>query len=174
LSAATFLPGRLVARESVGVGDLARIDDTPAVLTALRYAEAQFAERLPGGLETQLGRSWEDGTDLSGGEWQKLALARAMMRPDAFLTVFDEPTAALDPQTEHALFERIADATRQSAGQGRITLLVSHRFSTVRMADQIIVLSQGKVLEQGNHQQLMARRGLYAELYGLQAKAYRI
>jgi len=163
----------LVIRESVGVGDLPRINDAGAVRTALQHAEARFVERLPDGLETQLGRSWADGTDLSGGEWQKLALARTMMRPDAILSVFDEPTAALDPQTEHALFERIAAATQQSASRGRITLLVSHRFSTVRMADLIVVLGEGKVLEQGSHSELMANRGLYAELYGLQARAYR-
>jgi ATP-binding cassette subfamily B protein len=169
-----FVRFELLTRESVGVGDLPRIDDAAAVRGALQQAEAQFTERLANGLDTQLGRSWDGGTDLSGGEWQKLALARALMRRDTFLTVFDEPTAALDPQTEHALFERIAAATRRGAARGRVTLLISHRFSTVRMADLIVVLSQGQVLEQGSHRKLMARRGLYAELYGLQAKAYRI
>jgi ATP-binding cassette subfamily B protein len=167
-----FVHFELLVRESVGVGDLPRITDTQAVLTALERSSAEFAQGLGSGLETQLGRSWEDGTDLSGGEWQKLALSRAMMRDYPLLTIFDEPTSALDPQTEHAMFERIARQTREQAAGGGITLLISHRFSTVRMADLIVVLKQGRVVEQGSHEELMARPGLYAELYGLQARAY--
>jgi ATP-binding cassette subfamily B protein len=163
----------LLAGESVGVGDLPRMDDDGAVLAALERAGAQFAERLPDGLQTPLGRSWPGGLDLSGGEWQKLALGRAMMREHPLLLVFDEPTASLDPQTEHALFERIAAQTRESADDGRVTLLISHRFSTVRMADQIVVLDGGSLLEHGTHADLLGRGGLYAELCGLQAKAYR-
>jgi ATP-binding cassette subfamily B protein len=111
--------------------------------------------------------------ELSGGQWQKLALARAFMRTDPLLVVFDEPTAALDAPTEHALFERFAAAARSGAGRGAVTLLVSHRFSTVRMADLIVVLAAGRIAEQGSHAELVARGGLYAELYELQARAYR-
>jgi ATP-binding cassette subfamily B protein len=162
----------LLVRESVGAGDLPRITDHDAVSGALGRASADFVDRLPAGLETQLGRSWEGGVDLSGGEWQKLALARAMMREKPFLVIYDEPTAALDPQTEYALFEQIAADMRKDRATGRVTLLVSHRFSTVRMADLIVVLSEGKIAEQGSHAALMASGGLYAELYGLQARAY--
>ncbi|MGH3491251.1 MAG: ABC transporter ATP-binding protein, partial [Actinopolymorphaceae bacterium] len=161
----------LATRESVGVGDLPRMDDVAAVRGALTKANAGFAERLPDGVETQLGLSWQGGVDLSGGEWQKLALARAMLRTDPLLMVLDEPTAALDPQTEHALFEQVAAGARE-ARSGRVTLLISHRFSTVRMADRIIVLDKGRVVEQGCHDDLVVRNGLYAELYHLQAKAY--
>jgi ATP-binding cassette subfamily B protein len=167
-----FMRFELATRESVGVGDLPRIDDVDAVRGALTKVNAGFAERLPDGLETQLGLSWQGGVDLSGGEWQKLALARSMVRTDPLLMVFDEPTAALDPQTEHALFAQVAADSRDMRA-GRITLLISHRFSTVRMADLIVVLEQGRVVEQGSHDDLVVRNGLYAELYHLQAKAYR-
>jgi ATP-binding cassette, subfamily B, bacterial len=111
---------------------------------------------------------------LSGGQWQRLALGRAMMRPRPLLLILDEPTASLDPRAEQALFERYAAAARAgAAGAGTITLLVSHRFSTVRMADLIVVIDGGQVVEQGDHAALMARGGLYAELYELQARAYR-
>jgi len=108
---------------------------------------------------------------VSFGQWQKLALARAFMRDGPLLLVLDEPTAALDAETEHALFERYATAAR--APDGRITVLISHRFSTVRMADLIIVLDGARLAEAGSHDELMARRGPYAELYGIQAAAYR-
>jgi ATP-binding cassette, subfamily B, bacterial len=163
----------LLALEAVGVGDLPKLDDEPAVRGALGRAGGEFAENLSGGLRTQLGRAWPDGVDLSGGEWQKLALARAMMREHPLLLIFDEPTASLDPQTEHALFERIAAQTREGAEDGRITLLISHRFSTVRMADLVIVIDEGRIVEHGTHEQLQALGGLYAELCGLQARAYR-
>jgi ATP-binding cassette subfamily B protein len=168
-----FARFELRAREAVGVGDLPRLQDVAAVRRALRKTNAGFAEQLAAGLETQLGRAWEGGVDLSGGEWQKLALARAMMRESPFLVVLDEPTASLDPQTEYALFEQVAADMREgAAADGRVTLLVSHRFSTVRMADLIVVLDQGRVVEQGRHEELVAAGGLYAELYGLQARAY--
>lgn len=164
----------LLARETVGVGRLARIGDAPAVEAALARAGADdVAPRLPHGLETQLGKAWDGGVDLSGGQWQKLALGRAMMRDDPLLVVFDEPTAALDAQTEHALFERFAAAARAGASAGTVTVLVSHRFSTVQMADLIVVLDRGRIVEQGSHRELMRRDGLYAELYRLQSRAYR-
>jgi len=160
--------------QTVGVGDLPRVDDAAAVRGALaRAAASEVVATLPSGLETQLGTAWDGGAELSGGEWQRLALARAFMREDPLLVVLDEPTAAIDAQTEHALFERFAAAARSGASRGTVTLLVSHRFSTVRMADLIVVLDGGRIVEQGNHEALIRRGGLYAELYALQASAYR-
>jgi len=167
-----YMRFELLAREAVGVGDAPRLAEVGAVQSALTKANGEFVETLPAGIETQLGRSWSGGVELSGGEWQKLALARTMMRDDPFLVVFDEPTASLDPQTEHALFEQVAADMRGAAADGRITLLISPRFSTVRMAGVIVVLDHGRVVEQGTHDELMARAGLYAELYTLQARAY--
>jgi ATP-binding cassette subfamily B protein len=169
-----FARFELLARENVGVGSLPHLDDRAAVGVALARAEAtDVVATLPAGLETQLGPSFEDGAELSGGQWQKLALGRAMMRPAPLLLILDEPTAALDAQTEHALFQRYAGAAREQAGNGAITVLVSHRFSTVRMADLIVVVADGRIAEAGSHDQLMAADGLYAELYTLQASAYR-
>jgi ATP-binding cassette subfamily B protein len=163
-------------RHSVGVGDLPRIEDTCAVETAVGRAGAgDVVAGLERGLDTQLGPTWPDGADVSFGQWQKLALARGFMRDEPLVLVLDEPTAALDAETEHALFERYSAAARDPAAArcGRITVLVSHRFSTVRMADQIVVLDGAHVVETGTHDALMARRGTYAELYGIQAAAYR-
>ncbi len=168
-----FARFEFTAGQTVGIGDLPRMGNLGAITSALERAGASgVVDILPRGLQSQLGSAW-GGVDLSGGQWQKLALARGLMRTDALLAVFDEPTAALDPQTEHALFERFAEAARAGHDRGTITLLVSHRFSTVRMADLIIVLDGGKVLEAGSHQELMNRGGLYAELYELQSRAYR-
>jgi ATP-binding cassette subfamily B protein len=162
------------ARQTVGIGDLPRVEDEPAVVTAIRRAGADdIVTRLPAGLETQLGATWPEGADVSFGQWQKLALARGFMRDRPLVLVLDEPTAALDAETEHALFERYAAAVREQDGVGRITILVSHRFSTVRMADLIVVLDGARVVETGTHEALMARRGPYAQLYGIQAAAYR-
>jgi ATP-binding cassette subfamily B protein len=163
------------ARESIGVGDLPRIDDPVAVPAAVHRADAQaVVDGLPQGLESHLGKSYEDGAELSGGQWQRVALSRAMMRDEPLLLVLDEPTAALDPLTEHALFERYARSAREVGGRtGGVTVLVSHRFSTVRMADLILVVADGRIAEAGSHQELMARDGLYAELFSLQAAAYR-
>jgi len=163
-----------VVRETVGVGQVADIADATAVRPALaRGGAAAIPATLPEGLETQLGQAWEGGVDLSGGQWQKLALSRSMMRTDPLLVIFDEPTAALDAQTEHALFERFAAAARRGESAGAVTVLVSHRFSTVQMADLIVVLDGGRIVEQGSHAELMRRDGLYAELYRLQSRAYR-
>ena len=170
------------ARQTIGVGDLPRLDDEPAVLAAVERAGAgEVVERLPSGLETQLGPTWPQGVEVSFGQWQKLALARGFMRDRPLLLVLDEPTAALDAETEHALFERYAAAARAGrlgraeagVADGRITILVSHRFSTVRMADLIIVLDGARAVEVGTHEALIAQGGSYAELYGIQAAAYR-
>ena len=143
-----------------------------------------MVQKLREGLQTQLGPTWPNGGEVSFGQWQKLALARALLRGEPpeqpLLIAFDEPTAAFDAQTEHALFERFAAAARAGAQggsgvrpqSGRITVLVSHRFSTVRMADLIVVLDGARVVEAGSHEALIAKRGKYAELYGIQAAAY--
>jgi ATP-binding cassette, subfamily B, bacterial len=163
----------LHAQETVGVGDLARLDDRAATSRAVDRAGAQdVIERLSHGIETQLGPSWDEGTEVSFGQWQKLALARGFMRDAPLLLILDEPTAALDAETEHALFERFAEAARAHVDTGRVTVLVSHRFSTVRMADLIVVMDGSHVAEVGSHEELMARRGHYAELFGIQAAAY--
>ena len=162
------------ARHTVGLGDVPRLDDEPAVVAAVERAGADdVVARLPVGLETQLGPTWPGGIEVSFGQWQKLALARGFMRDHPLLLVLDEPTAALDAETEHALFERYAAAANGPDADGRITLLVSHRFSTVRMADLIVVLDGSRVVEVGPHDELQSRRGQYAELYGIQAAAYR-
>ena len=170
-----FARPELVGREVVGLGDLPFIDDIDTVTGALDRAGADgVITSLPDGLETQLGKSFSDGVELSGGQWQKLALGRAMMRPQPLLLVLDEPTASLDAETEHALFERYAGAARRvAADTGAITVLVSHRFSTVRMADVILVVDGGGIVEHGSHDELIGVGGLYAELYELQARAYR-
>jgi ATP-binding cassette subfamily B protein len=159
------------ARHTIGIGDMPRLENQPAVVTAVNRAGADdVIGKFGAGLETQLGPTWPDGVEVSFGQWQKLALARGFMRDRPLVLVLDEPTAALDAETEHALFERYAAAARRD---GRITILVSHRFSTVRMADLIIVLDGARVAEVGSHEELMAKGGPYAELYGIQAAAYR-
>jgi ATP-binding cassette subfamily B protein len=170
------------AIHSVGIGDQIRMDDVAAVQAAVdRGGARDVIDQFPAGLETQLGPTWPGGAELSFGQWQKLALARGFMRDRPLLLVLDEPTAALDAETEHALFERFAAAARgngtahlqEPAHHGQITILVSHRFSTVRMADFIVVLDGAQVVESGTHEELVARAGPYAELYAIQAKAYR-
>ena len=170
-----FVRFELVAHESIGVGDLPVLGDRAAVTAAVeRAAAADVVERLPDGLESQLGRSYADGAELSGGQWQKVALARAMMRERPLLLILDEPTSALDAHAEHELFDRYAASARSVArATGGIAIFVSHRFSTVRMADLIVVLDEGRIVEQGSHAELVARHGVYAELFSLQASAYR-
>jgi ATP-binding cassette subfamily B protein len=163
------------ARYTIGLGDVPRLEVEPAVAAAVDRAGARdVVGRLASGLDTQLGPTWPGGVELSFGQWQKLALARGFMRDEPLLLVLDEPTAALDAETEHALFERYAAAARGTASAaGRITILVSHRFSTVRMADLIVVLDGARLVEVGRHEELMAANGKYSELYSIQAAAYR-
>lgn len=170
-----FVSYQLMLGQAVGVGDLQRIEDISAISAALARADAQsVVDALSRGLETPLGRSFADGQDLSGGQWQKLALSRGMMRDRPLLMVLDEPTASLDAPTEHAIFERsMRQAQRAGSKTGAITILISHRFSTVRMADLIVVLGHGAVLEAGTHRQLLDHGGSYAELFEMQARSYR-
>jgi ATP-binding cassette subfamily B protein len=159
---------QLSAGENIGVGNVERFADEREIASAAERAGADGVIRgLPEGFETTLGKWFEGGHQLSGGEWQKVALARAFMR-DAQILILDEPTAALDARAEHDLFARLQTLTK-----GKMALYISHRFSTVRMADRILVLERGKLVEQGTHEALMAREGRYAELFELQAASYR-
>jgi len=170
-----FARFNLPAVESVGLADLPSLDSEPLALAALdRAGAAELPAQLPDGLSTYVGGPYTGGRNLSGGQWQKLALGRAMRAPDPLLVVLDEPTASLDAHAEHALFERYsAAAAGYAAAAGTITLLVSHRFATVRMADLIVYLEEGHITEAGTHDDLLSRNGRYAELFNLQAAAYR-
>ena len=162
-----FTRYQLTVRENIGAGSVERYDDLPGIVAAARRAGAHaVTESLESGYETRLGPQYQGGSDLSGGQWQRLALARAFFRDAPFL-ILDEPTAALDPRAEAALFDSI-----RSLYAGRTVLLVSHRFSTVRTADRIYVMHEGRIIEAGTHQELLARGGRYAELFALQASAY--
>jgi ATP-binding cassette subfamily B protein len=155
-------------RENIAVGDIGRLEDQPALeVAASRSLADSVIGRFKNGYEQLLGKRFEGGADLSGGEWQKLALARAYLR-DAQLLILDEPTAALDARAEYQVFLRFSELT-----QGRMAVLISHRFSTVRMADRILVLKEGELVEQGTHAELLENKGLYSELFGLQAAGYR-
>ncbi len=155
------------ARENIGVARVDLMDDQAAVATAAeRSGVAPVIERLPEGYDTQLGKWFEEGVNLSGGEWQKVAMARAFMR-DAPILILDEPTAALDAQAEFELFQRL-----RALARGHTTVFISHRFSTVRLADRIIMLENGELIEQGTHDELMALDGRYAHLFTLQAASY--
>ncbi len=169
-----FYRFELQAQHTVGLGDLGHLDDRPAAEVAVDRAGAgDVIDRLAHGLDTQLGPTWDQGTEVSFGQWQKLALARGFMRDDPLVLILDEPTAALDAETEHALFERFAEAARSESVSGRVTVLVSHRFSTVRMADLIVVMDGAKVVEVGSHEELLNANGQYAELFRIQAAAYK-
>ncbi len=156
------------ARENIGVGRINEIENEDLVMSAARKSGANAViERLPSGYDTMLGRWFKDGTQLSGGEWQKVALARAFMR-DARILVLDEPTSSLDAQAEYEVFQHFRTLT-----EGKTAIFISHRFSTVRLADRIFVIEHGGILESGSHEELMALDGRYAELFNLQAEAYR-
>jgi ATP-binding cassette, subfamily B, bacterial len=163
-----FMRYDLSATENIAIG---RIEEQDNVFRVRSAAQKSLAEevirKLPKGYEQILGRRFEGGVDLSGGEWQKIALARAYLR-DAQLLVLDEPTAALDARSEHEVFQRFADLTK-----GKMALLISHRFSTVKMADRILVLENGRIAEQGHHDELLRNKGRYAEMFELQAASYR-
>jgi ATP-binding cassette subfamily B protein len=164
-----FMRYQLTVGENIGVGDVSALDDERRGAGAASRAEAEkFIASLSAGFRTQLGRWFNRGQELSGGQWQRIALARAFMREDAGILVLDEPTSSMDAETEMKVFESFRALTRN-----KIVILISHRFSTVRQADRIVVLEHGKVLEQGNHEELMALKGRYARLFELQASAYR-
>lgn len=169
-----FTKIQLTLRESIGLGDVSRLDEPAAVAAAVADARAERVVRVvPGGLAGYVGRGYAHGAELSGGQWQTVGLARTLMRGAPLLLILDEPAASLDASAEHALFERYAtSAGRASREVGGVTVLVSHRFSTVLMADLIAVLEHGRLVEFGSHRQLMAADGLYAELFRLQARAY--
>jgi ATP-binding cassette, subfamily B, bacterial len=164
----------LTLGESIGHGDIDRIGEPAAIGAAVEKARAdRVLHAVPGGLDGYVGHSYDDGTDLSGGQWQTLGLARALMRRHPLLLVLDEPTAALDASAEHELFERYASCAGQARREdGGVTVLISHRFSTVGMAGLIAVLDHGRLTEYGTHRELMDGGGLYAELFTLQARAY--
>ncbi len=163
-----FVRYDFVLKENIGVSQVDKLDDDARVREAARRSLADtVASRLEKGYQQMLGRRFDGGVELSGGEWQKVALGRAYMR-DAQVLILDEPTASLDARAEYEVFLRFAELTR-----GRMAVLISHRFSTVRMADRILVLQGGELVDQGTHEELLARRGLYAELFNLQAAGYR-
>ncbi|WP_437810944.1 ABC transporter ATP-binding protein [Sorangium sp. So ce1078] len=159
---------QLTLRENVGLGSLDHLGDEPRIARAVSEGGAEeVVTAVPGGLEAQLGRWFKDGVELSGGQWQKIALARAFMREQADILVLDEPTAALDAEAEHAVFQRF-----RSLSKGRTTIVISHRFPTVRMADRILVLDGGRIVEEGTHDELVARGQRYARMFALQAEGY--
>jgi ATP-binding cassette subfamily B protein len=164
-----FVRYQLLVGENVGAGDVEAFDDRERWRVAADKGMArELIEGLPNGYDTQLGRWFAGGVELSGGQWQKIALARAFMREEADILVLDEPTSAMDAEAEATIFQRFKDLTRD-----RMAILISHRFSTVRMADRIAVLDQGRIEEMGSHEELMDRGGRYARLFSLQAEGYR-
>jgi ATP-binding cassette subfamily B protein len=163
-----FVRYDFVLRENIGVSQIEALGDEARIQEAARRSLAEsVARRLEKGFDQMLGRRFDGGVELSGGEWQKVALGRAYLR-EAQVLILDEPTAALDARAEYEVFLRFAELTR-----GRMAVLISHRFSTVRMADRILVLKDGELVEQGSHEELVGGGGLYAELFSLQAQGYR-
>ena len=164
-----FVRYQLLVGENIGVGDVPRLHDEAGWKeSAVRGQAHEIIETLPEGYHTQLGRFFMGGRELSGGQWQKVALARAFMRQSADLLVLDEPTSAVDPKAEVQIFEQF-----RASAQHQMAILISHRFSTVRMADHILVLEGGRVVESGSHEELVAAQGIYAHLFTLQAAGYR-
>jgi ATP-binding cassette subfamily B protein len=164
-----FARYQLLVGENVGAGDERDFEDEARWREAAGKGQAaEFIERLPAGYHTQLGKWFKDGRELSGGQWQKIALSRAFMRSQADVLVLDEPTSSMDARAEAEVFEHF-----RRLASDRMTILISHRFSTVRMADHIVVLDRGRIVEQGSHDQLMQQGGTYASLFTLQARGYR-
>ena len=164
-----FTRYQLLLGENIGAGDVQHFEDEPRWREAGEKGMAQpIVDSLPEGYRTPLGKWFNDGRELSGGQWQKIALSRAFMRSRADILVLDEPTAAMDAAAEATIFEHFRTLTR-----GKIAILISHRFSTVRMADQIVVIQEGRIVERGSHEELMRVNGHYAHLFSLQAKGYR-
>ena len=164
-----FVRYQFTVGENIGVGDVEKLEDEKAWEIAAEKGMAQpFIERLPDGFTTQLGRWFKSGQELSGGQWQKIALSRAFMRNSADILVLDEPTSAIDSQAEYEIFDRFRNLTKD-----KMVVLISHRFSTVRMADKIVVIEQGEVLETGTHEELLQANGRYATLFSLQAQGYK-
>ncbi|MEO1438448.1 MAG: ABC transporter ATP-binding protein, partial [Bacteroidota bacterium] len=162
-----YIRFQMTARENIAIGQIQQLEDVPRIKTAAVKSLADtVVEELPGEYEQMLGRRFDNAVDLSGGQWQKIALARAYMR-DAQLLILDEPTSALDARAEHEVFQRFSDLIT-----GKSAVLISHRFSTVRMADRIMFLEQGQLKELGSHEELLAMNGKYAELFHLQAQGY--
>jgi ATP-binding cassette, subfamily B, bacterial len=163
-----FVQYQFTAGENVGVGDVGHLNDHSEWATAAVKGMAKpFIDALPQGFDTQLGKWFKDGQELSGGQWQKIALSRAFMRSDADILILDEPTAAMDAEAEMNIFNHFGSLT-----QDKMVVLISHRFSTVRMADKIVVMAGGEIIEQGSHEQLLADKGRYAHLFSLQAAGY--
>ena len=162
-----YLRYQMRVSDNIAVGNILQKENSPLIITAAEQSLASdLVSRLPGGYEQMLGKRFQEGIELSGGEWQKVALARAYMR-QAQVLILDEPTSALDARAEYEVFQRFAALTR-----GKTAVLISHRFSTVRMADRILVLQEGELIESGTHVELIEKKGKYAELFALQAKGY--
>jgi ATP-binding cassette, subfamily B, bacterial len=163
-----FVRYHLAASENIGVGQIEALDRLEQIIESARKSGAHsIIENLPDGYQTMLGRWFHGGHELSVGQWQKIALARAFMR-DAEILVLDEPTASLDAETEYEIFRRFQELT-----VGKMAILISHRFSTVRMADRIVVIQEGRIAEIGSHHELLNQGGIYGHLFSLQAEGYR-
>ncbi|MCG7316352.1 ATP-binding cassette domain-containing protein [Brevibacillus laterosporus] len=162
-----FIKYELPVKENIGLGNFQKANDESAILKASKLAGAdKMIKQFPQQLNTQLGKNFADGYQISGGQWQRIAISRAYMR-DANLYILDEPTAALDPQAEQEVFTRFRELTQQKMG-----LFISHRFSTVRYANHILVLKQGEIIEAGTHRELIAKNGAYSSLFHMQASSY--
>jgi ATP-binding cassette, subfamily B, bacterial len=162
-----YIRFQMKAGENIAVGNIEQLQALPAIEAAAHKSLADtVVDQLPDGYQQVLGKRFANGVELSGGQWQKIALARAYMR-DAQLLILDEPTAALDARAEHEVFLRFAELI-----EGKSAVLISHRFSTVRMAERILFLENGQMLEYGSHEELLAQNGKYAELFRLQARGY--
>ena len=163
-----YLRYQMTVSQNIAVGDISEKENEDLIIHSARQSLADLLiQKLPGKYGQQLGKRFNQGVELSGGEWQKIALARAYMK-DAQLFILDEPTSALDARAEFEVFQRFSELTK-----GKTAVLISHRFSTVRMADRILVLDKGEILEQGSHEELLNKKNRYAELFRLQAMGYR-